>query len=89
MDLRKAFEKVDHSILLKKIEFYDIRCVSGDFLKSYLSSRSQFVSLSNCIFFDQIILCGVLQGSVLAPIHFHIYVNDIVYTSEIFKFCTK
>ena len=60
--------------------------MSGDFLNSYLSSRWQFVPLSNSISPDQKILCGVLQGSVLKPIRFNIYVNDIVYVSEIFKF---
>ena len=65
IDLRKAFDTVDHAILLKKKFFYAIRVVSGDFLKSYPSSRSQFVSLNNNISPNQKILCGVPQGSVL------------------------
>ena len=70
----------------RKMEFYDIRGVAGDFLKYYLSNRSQFVSLSNSISTNQKILCGVPQGSVLGSILFNIYLNDIVYASEIFKF---
>ena len=45
IDLRKAFNTVDHNILLKKLEFYVTRGVSGDFLKSYISDRSQYVSI--------------------------------------------
>ena len=43
--LRKAFDTVDHTIILKKLELYGIRDVSGDFLKSYISDRFQYVSL--------------------------------------------
>ena len=60
--------------------------MSGDFLKYYISNRSQFVSLSNGKSHDQKILCGIPQRSVLGPIFFNMYVNDIVYTSEILKF---
>lgn len=81
MDLSKAFDTVDHNILLAKLERAGVRGVPLDLFKSYLSNRSQFVSFdgikSNIKFID----VGVPQGSVLGPLFFIIYLNDLAFLS--------
>ena len=78
MTIRKAFDTLDHSILVKKREFYGIYGVSGEFLRSCLSNRSQFVSLHNVDSPRENSVCGVPQESVLGLILFNLYIRDIV-----------
>ena len=77
IDLKKAFDTVDHQILLGKLEFYGIRGIPLTWIKSYLSNRQQFVDINNCRSSYKKISCGVPQGSVLGPLLFLIYINHI------------
>ena len=77
MDLSKAFDTLDHQILYHKLEYYGLKDKSLELLQSYLSDRKQYVEISDVKSDLLEITCGVPQGSILGPLLFIIYLNDL------------
>ena len=86
MDLSKAFDTLDHDTLLKKLNYYGISDTALEWFRSYLSHRSQYVELNGVSSARKTITTGVPQGSILGPLLFLIYMNDIPQSSQSFRF---
>ena len=92
IDLSNAFDTVNHNILLEKLKAYGIQSENPKWFRSYLSNRKQFISYDDSKIEMKIVKCVVLQGPILGPLFFLIFVNDLSNSTKVFDpvlFCGR
>lgn len=88
LDLSKAFDSINHQILLRKLPYYGFSAKSVNLVTSYLANRNQYVDINGNLSQFKPLPTGVPQGSILGPLLFNIYVNDLPLVSACFNFIT-
>ena len=86
LDLSKAFDTINHRILIQKLEHYGIRGITKLWFQDYLTNRIQVVKYGQIRSKEMLIQAGVPQGSILGPILFLLYMNDIENCSKLLSF---
>ena len=84
LDFSKAFDTVNHDILLQKLSMYGVQDIPLQWFRDYLENRSQYVTYNSIKSTKENITCGVLQGSIIGPLLFFIYINDLATVSNAF-----
>ena len=77
LDLKKAFDTIDHSILTSKMKLYGVQPKTLSWFSGYLSQRSQRTMVNGVLSDSNIVTCGIPQGSILGPLLFLLYINDL------------
>ena len=85
IDLSKAFDTIDHTILISKLEHYGVENNELQWVISYMHNRQQYVEIENTKSTTETITTGVPQGSILGPLLFLIYINDLALASTKFS----
>ena len=84
MDLSKAFDTLEHKIISKELQYYGINGTPLCWFMSHLSNRTQYVEIDHVIFSRSSASTGVPHGSILWPLLFFIYINELPCASNLF-----